>query len=210
MDRDKNLNLILRDIQQLLAEEKVYHEDRVKRILALEHRLALITLGERPTRDDVDSSHTERVVIADGHRLSQEQTATLDEDDFDVILDMTTRRLRYRTNPAKHTDLVTSDLQGVGPARIRILAFLLEYPSRHISWDNLPDCYHSDDQPLSPEAFVKSISVLRNALGMPGRANPYILCKPAWESSPRKRACVYTMNSDHKYLLIKWANKKSR
>ena len=209
MDTKQDFNLIFYDLERLLAEEKAYHEDRAKKIRALEHRLALARFSERPVKGDDDSSRVEQVVIADGQRLSRKLIAALNDDDYDVILNMTNCSLRFRRDPTKRNKLEVSKLIGIGPHRIRILAILLEHPGRPISWENLPNWLGTDDQPNSPEAFVKSISELRKALGVLGRSNPYIIDEPAWTLSSRKRARAYTANLKWKYLVIRWANKKS-
>ena len=203
MNRDKNLNSIIHDFQQLLAAEKVYHEASAEKIRTIEHRLALLQLNQPPVRDDLVIQEAEQVLIADGRRLSQEHIATINDEGFDIILDMTTHCLRYRPDPTAHTDLMPSDLKGVGPHRIHILKSMLERPGRPLIWENCPQWFGDTTYMISPEALTKAISVLRQALGGEGKENPYIIDEPAWALSAKKRARAYAANPKWKYLVIR-------
>lgn len=145
-----------------------------------------------------------RTAIANGHRLREEEFRRQAEDDYDVILDMTNHILRYRRDPVQHTPLIPSSLEGIGPERLKVCAFLLGHPSRRICADTLPPLLGEPDEIMEPEALAQTILRLRKALGTPGPQNPYIMTEPAWGESRRRGAGVYVLNSKWKYLFIQW------
>jgi hypothetical protein len=208
MDYDKDLNLIIHDLQQLLTEKIAYHEDgirehreQIRKTKDLDRRLALLQTSGRPAGDSVARSKLGQVAIANGRRLSPEEFAFLDEDKYDVILNMTTYTLRFRINPGDHTQLIERDLEeleNVGSHRIKLLAYMLERPKRYVSTENAPTCYGDPEERRTPAALRKTVSLLREALGVPGPNNPYIKTKRS--VSP----CVYLLNPKWRYLLIRW------
>ncbi len=145
----------------------------------------------------------QKIAIANGRKLSEEEPSNIHKDDFDVILDMTTNSLRYRKDPLKHTNLKESKLEGIGPRRIEILLYLLEHPTRHISIENASVLPGQLDI-IEPNTLSKTIGLLRKALGQKGPKGPYILTESVWG----QRYCyAYKLNSDWHYLVIK--NEKS-
>jgi len=147
-----------------------------------------------------------RTATVNGHRLGEEEFRRLAEDDYDVILDMTNHTLRYRGDPVQHSPLIPSSLEGIGPERLKVCAFLLGHPSQRMCADTLPPLLGEPDEIMEPEALAQTILRLRKALGTPGPQNPYILTEPAWGESRRRGAGVYVLNSKWKYLLIQWAS----
>ena len=144
-----------------------------------------------------------RIAITNGHRLTDDEAQTVDEDAYDVILDMTALTLRHREDPKGHSTLTLANLQGIGPYRIRILAFLMEHPGLPLCAENVDQLLGDTTRVATPQAFTKNISILRQALGGGGNHNPYICSVPAWESSRRNNACAYRLNPKWKYLLIR-------
>lgn len=151
-----------------------------------------------------------RVATTNGHRLGEEEFRQLAEDGCDIILDTTNHVLKYRRDPARHTPLVSSSLKGIGSERLKVLAFMLEYPTRRICSDTLPPLLGEPDEIMEPEALAQTILQLRKALGAPGKQNPYILTEPAWGESRRRGVGVYVLNSKWKYLLIQWESEITR
>ena len=139
-----------------------------------------------------------KIVIANGRTLS-EGSSDIKEDDFDVILDMTTNSLRYRKDPVKHTKLEESKLDGIGPRRIEILLCLLEHPTKHISIENASVLPGQLDI-VEPNTLSKTISLLRKALGQRGSEDTYIMTKNVWGQRYRH---AYALNQEWKYLVIK-------
>ena len=128
------------------------------------------------------------------HKLSD-----IDENDFDVILDMTTTSLRYRENPAKHTKLQKSELAGIGQRRIEILAYILEHPSKNISIENA-SLLHNQPDIIEPNTLSKTIGLLRKALGQKGSEDTYIITENVWGRHYRS---AYRVNKERRYLVIR-------
>ncbi|MFC1636713.1 hypothetical protein ACFL5Z_17940 [Planctomycetota bacterium] len=210
MGHNNETRLFVRDIQQWLAEDKLYHQARIDKITAMEKELVSM-----PSELSITSAGTtvsdepKKIMIANGRRLTQEAMISLNKDDFDVILDMTTHLLRYRQYPEKHTKLMESNLRHVGPHRIKILEYMLEHPSKPICWENAPMALGNPDEIRAANTITQTICLLRKALGTPGRDNPYISGEPAWELSSQSKALAYRLNPKWQYLLIKWPRKKS-
>jgi hypothetical protein len=144
-----------------------------------------------------------RIAITNRRRLTDDEARTVDEDTYDVILDMTALTLRHREDPKEHSKLTVANLQGIGPYRIRILAFMIEHPGIPLCADNVDQFLGDPLRSATPQAFTKNISILRHALGGGGNHNPYIPSVPAWESSRRGNARAYRLNPQWKYLLIR-------
>ncbi len=151
--------------------------------------------------DEIDTLTT--TAIANGCKLSQEELSNINEDDFDIILDITMNSLRYRKDPVKHTKLKKSKREGIGPRRMEILMYLLEHPKRHISIENAPLLSNQLDI-IEPAALHKTISLLRKALEQKGTKGPYIITEPSLGSAYH----IYKINTARKYLVIK-KNEKS-
>lgn len=205
MDSNKNLNQAISKFRQSLASQKQDHLASIEQITSLEQELELFAENlPSANAGTVASGEAERIMIANGRRLTQDEIRSVKEDDFDVVLNMTTHRLRRRQDPANHTKLRESRLQGIGPHRVKILAYMLEYPDSCICAENAPTAYDDPDDIKTPNAFTKTISLLRQALCTGGRANPYVRDEPAWELSSRRNARAYRMDPRWRYLLVKW------
>ena len=144
-----------------------------------------------------------RIAITNGHRLTGDEAQAVDEDNYDVVLDMTALTLRRRDDPKAHNQLKLANLQGIGPYRIRILAFMMEHPGIPLCADSVDQFLGDPLRSATPQAFTKNISILRQALGGGGNHNPYICSVPAWESSRRNNARAYRLSPEWKYLLIR-------
>jgi DNA-binding winged helix-turn-helix (wHTH) protein len=196
--------LLLREIRQLLATTIDLHERALKNLRDIESKMAVKSLEAQPCSEDLDEARPQqKVMIANGHRLSAEDVMRMDEDQFDIVLDTTARVLRVRQDPVEHTPLQEAHLWHIGGYRMKLLAYMLEHPARLVSPENPPSCYGGSNEEPTEGALVKTISLLRQTLGTPGRENPYILTQPAWGHSRRANACVYGMNPKWKYLVIK-------
>jgi hypothetical protein len=139
----------------------------------------------------------ENVAIANGHKLSEQELQNINEDKFDIILDMTTNSLRFRQFPSRHSELVKAVLEGIGQRRMEILVYLLEHPTRFISVENVSNLANQCAI-VESGALAKTISIFRKTLG-----HSYIIT----ESSLGNPNCVYKLNPQWNYLVIK--DKKS-
>lgn len=209
MPNSEAYNLLLRDIRQFLAEEKVYHEneireheDRIRKMRDLDRRLAVVRLGEQQLKGDADNSSAQGLAIANGRSLASERADKVDKSRFDVILNLTSNTLRFRQDPSKHTRLDISPLKDIGAHRMRILIYMLQHPGWRISDDNVSACYGTPDEVRTTSALHQTIRVLRRALGTRGRANPYIRSVPDCGPASRRNGCVYLMEPRWKYLVI--------
>jgi len=144
-----------------------------------------------------------RIAIVNGHRLTDDEVQALDENSYDVILDTTNSTLRYRETPEAHSELRSSNSRGIGPYRIKILAFMIDRFGVPLCSDNVDHLLGDINRIATEHTFTKSISVLRQALGGGGRHNPYIQSVAAWESSRSKNAQAYLLNPEWKYLLVR-------
>lgn len=158
--------------------------------------------GEQAVQEEV---HEPRIVaIANGRKLSGKQTSDLNEEDFDVIMDVRTNTLRFRKDPAKHSKLEDSKLEKIGPHRMQILVCMLNRPGNPFHAGNIDNdlVYGSDE--TARNTFSKSIGVIRKALGQDGTTGPYIVKRFDWDGITNcKRGCVYEVNPQWRYLLIR-------
>jgi len=202
MGSDEYKDQILSKLQQLLSEGKMCHPACIDWIESLEHELALMNIGQTRTGiGKAASIEQERIMVANGHRLGAEESAELVIDNYDVILDLTVDTLQVRIYPERHSKRLPFELEylsDIGPYRIKLLIYMLEHPGRYISVDNAAICHGTPDATITSEALRKTISLLRQALGIPGQKNPYIKTKRS--TSP----CSYALNLKWNYLLIKW------
>jgi hypothetical protein len=195
---------VLYELQRWLAEERTRHQECIARITAIEQRLALVSRDGRTGPCESPDSRHGKISLANSRRLSDDEFQNLSEDDFDLILDMTTHTVRYRRDPAKHTPLLSSPLKAIGSERLRVLTFMVTHPTRRVCSDTVPSLMGEPDYVMEAGALAQTIRLLRRSLGMPGRQNPYILTEPAWGESRRRGACVYALNPRWKYLMIQW------
>jgi hypothetical protein len=202
MTRNQELELVTRAAQCL---QKARESARTSEIELSHAQQALAALAALclPSVPVLAPDPHARIALANGRRLVENEARTLDEDNYDLILDMTASTLRYRGDPQGHSPLRAASLQGIGPYRTKILALLMEHPDVPMCMETVDDLLGETRKVTEQASFTKSISVLRQALGGGGRRNPYIESVPAWESSRSNNACAYQLNPQWKYLLVK-------
>jgi hypothetical protein len=169
-------------------------------VTAIEQKLAFPLRDGSPGPHGTPDSCPGKIAFANGRRLSDNAFQNLTEDDFDLILDMTTHTVEYRKDPAKPTPLLSSPVKGIGYERLRVLAFMIEHPTRRLCSDTVPSLVAEPDYVMERGALAQTVRLLRRSLGAPGRQNPYILTEPAWGESRRRGACVYVLNPRWRYI----------
>jgi len=188
-------------LQQWLTEGKERHRACIDWIESLEQNLALMKTGQTSTNTGkAVYSGQEKIIFDNGRRLGTGEIAKIEIKKYDVILDLTIDTLQFRIYPDRRSKLLISDLvdlTNVGPHRIKLLAYMLEHPGRYISMENAAICHDTPDEKREPATLRKTISLLRQALGIPGLNNPYIKTKQS------TLPCSYTMDTKWSYLLIK-------
>jgi len=202
-DKLKNVNIdacsdseLITLIRQILSVFNL-HTRATQELLKRCSNNSQITVQEK-------TDEPQKIAISNGRKLSEGELSNINEDDYDVILDMTTNSLRYRKDPVKHTNLKKSKLEGIGSRRIEILAYLLEHSTRDISIESA-SMLPSQLDIIEPNTLSKTIGLLRKALGQKGPKGPYILTESVWGQRYRY---AYKLNSDWHYLVIK-KNEKS-
>ena len=204
MRHDYELRQLVAQAQQRLQQILRDADALAAHLVTIQSTLPASPSSCKPTAPTAPVSYCRiRVAIANGHRLTDDEVRALDEDSYDVILDTTNSTLRYREDPETHRDLRLSDSRGIGPYRIKILAFMIERFSVPVCSDNVDHLLGETNRIATSQAFTKSISVLRQTLGGSGRHNPYIHSVAAWESSRSKNAQAYLLSSKWKYLLLR-------
>ncbi len=203
MTRDPEFRQLVAQARQRL--QKTLHDAEVLVMdLANIHRMLSASVALcRPSTTTPAIAPCTRVVIANGRRLTDGEVQTLNNDSHDLILDMMNAALRYKEDPEQQSPLTSSGLSGIGPYRIRILAFMIEHFGVPVCAENVHHLLADSDRVTKLEAFTKSISMLRKALGGGGNRNPYIQSVPAWESSRSNNARAYVLNPQWRYLLIR-------
>ena len=156
------------------------------------------TLSMVPAQHD-EPTHPVKIAFVKGRKLSEQEIENIDEDNFDIILDMTTNSLRFRRSPSGHSKLRQSNLEGIRIRRKEILVYLLEHPTQFISAENVSSL-PNQCAIVESTALAKTISILRKMLG-----HSYIITEPSLGSSN----CVYRLNPEWNYLVIKEKNEKS-
>jgi len=145
-----------------------------------------------------------QIATADGRKLSHEEQSGIKDDDYDVILNLRSRRLKYRKAPEEFSPLMESDSTLPGPHRMRILAYMLEHPGRPFHAGNIYAAYSLTPEVKDKSTFTKTIGVLRRALGQTDTAGPYIVIEPDSDGiTGRKRGFIYRVNEDWRYLVIR-------
>ena len=159
-----------------------------------------MTLSER-------DGNSQYIFIANGRNLPIQQLSDINEEDFDVIMDTTTNSLRFRKDPIKRTKLRESELEKVGSHRMRILAYMLEHPDKPFHCNNIYKAYTSMPDINEPNTFTKTIGALRRAIGQTDTSGPYIVKHFDWDGiSGLNRSCIYKINSEWRYLLVRHRN----
>jgi hypothetical protein len=188
-----DLDQRLQGVEKTLQAAQSEIADVRKAMAALANHSEPTAVAPRPAR-------LTRIAIANGRRLTAAEFAKLDEEDYDVVLNLTNGTLRVRRKPGSPSKLKRSPLKKIGGHRIEVLEYMLTHPGRHFSADTV---YGRFGEKRLANTFTKTISTLRQALGTPGPQNPYILTAPAWEESAQARACIYVLNEKHNYLVIR-------
>jgi hypothetical protein len=165
--------------------------------------LAVLLAHYKPTTSTHTPASSVHIAIVNGRRLSDGEALNLNEDEYDLVLDTTHSTLKYRRHPEQQSPLDPSDLSGIGPYRIRILAFMIEHFGVPVCTDSVDQFLGDTKKAAEPAAFTKTISILRIALGGGGTRNPYIRSVPAWESSRSNNARAYVLNPQLRHLLIR-------
>ena len=203
MTREQEFELVTRAARSLQkAQEAVRTWDI--HMAEAQQAIAALLAFHRPSGPVPAAGQYVRIAIVNGHRLTGDEVQALDEDVYDVILDTTNSTLRHRGDPENHSQLRLSDTHGIGPYRIKILAFMIERFGVAVCSDNVDDLLGEVNRIATAQAFTKSISVLRQALGGRGRHNPYIQSAAAWELSRRTNAQAYSLNPEWNYLLVRY------
>ena len=197
MDSDIKKDDFIRRFQRFLEEDNLSHQkSRVQWATMIRLFLDYIK-----SNIDCDTCKipipAEQMVIAyaNGHHLSEEDFSNLNEEDYDVVLNVVEGILKFRRNPnKKRSRLEMSPLHDFGRARFGFLAACLRRPpGRLITVDSMP-ALPNESEPRGPDTLRKTISVVRKAIGGSGRYNPYIL-------NDRFRP-GYILNPYYRYLLI--------
>ena len=186
----KNLNMHTWLEGELIASIRQAHS------LAIQASEELVRRAEKHAGQSFtpcEIAEAENIAIANGHKLSEQESQNINEDKFDIILDMTTNSLRFRRFPSRHSELVQAVLEGTGQRRKEILVYLLEHPKRFISVENISKLANQCAI-VEPGALAKTISIFRKTLG-----HSYIIT----ESSLGSSNCVYKLNPQWNYLVIK-------
>jgi hypothetical protein len=193
LDEPKNLNMHTWSEGELIASIRQAHS------LAIQATEELVRRAEKHAGQSFtpcEIAEAENVAIANGRKLSKQEFQNINEDKYDIILDMTTNSLRFRRFPLKHSELIQAVLEGTGPRRKEILVYLLEHPTRFISVENVSNLANQCAI-VESGALAKTISIFRKTLG-----HSYIIT----ESSLGSSNCVYKLNPQWNYLVIKEKN----
>lgn len=203
MTKDRDLGQLVAQAQQRLRQILRDADALAAHLATIQSMLPASPSSCKPIPPASPSDPRTRVAIANGHRLADSEMRALDEDSYDVILNTTNATLRHREDPENHSGLRLSDTRGIGPYRIKILAFMIERFGVAVCSNNVDDLLGETNRVVTAQAFTKSISVLRQTLGGRSRHNPYIQSVAAWESSRRKNAQAYLLNPEWKCLLVR-------
>lgn len=153
---------------------------------------------------------TQKIAATKCSKISQEELSNISEDDFDVILDMTANSLRFRKDPAKHTELKESKLNKIGAHRMQILAYMLEHPGDPFYSENIYKSYAYQNEARDQSTFTKTIEALRKAFEQNDTSGPYIIKQSDWNGiTGRKRGYVYKIVQERKYMVIRHTDKIS-
>lgn len=189
------LNLHLQDAERELDCAKRLVQSKLTKVEGLRQLLGNQS-PELPTIIDTSNSPQpglpKKIAIKNGKRVTDFNAQNINEDEYDIILDMTSASLKYRKDPANKSELKLSKREGIGPERIQPLAHLLEHPSVYISPEN---------SGLTPTTLSQTICILRKALEQKDSEGPYIETVGRWNglTSTSYRLIL----PGRRYLLIK-------
>ena len=147
------------------------------------------------------SVHT--VAVADGKPITADRLREIVRErykNYDVVANVPTGELFSRENPAKRT-LLESRRCNVHRFRMQLLIYMLRRPEARLCSDNLHQVF-GPDEGMTPNTLSKAIGCLWRILQPSHKTSSYIIKEPAREKSRRQRACVYTLNTRYKYLVI--------
>ena len=194
-DELKNINIKIYSEAELriLVQQTLpildFHTQVIQELLIRKENLNEVTIKE--THESL------KVVIADGRKLSKYEFQNINEDYFDIILDMSSNTLKYRKIPEEHTKLKEAKLEGIGPRRIEILKYLLEHPIRNISVENI-STLPNQLEIVESNTLSKTISLLRKTIEQKGIKAPYIITERSLGSVHH----TYKINPQWHYLVI--------
>ena len=202
MNSHQQNEILLNVLQSFGGFKKSVHDFRSE-LAAIEKKLDLICDNTDAKVNSIKLNVHKNAAVADGCTLDQEQLSNIEENNFDVILDLTTHTLKLRKNPVKHTKLEIGELKKIGPHYMRILAYMLEHPDQAFHSANIHKAYSSVREVKEPNTFTKTIGALRRALGQIDTTGPYIIKEFDWEGiTSSKRGYVYKINPTWHYLVI--------
>lgn len=197
------LNELVRQAEQSLQKARIAVQTSYAELAKAQQVIATLLAYCGPTAVTHSPAWLVHVAIVNGRRLSGSEAQNFNEDGYDLVLDTTHSTLKYRRHPEQQSPLDPSDLSGIGPYRIRILAFMIEHFGVPVCTDSVDQFLGDMKKAAEPAAFTKTISMLRIALGGGGNRNPYIRSVPAWESSRSNNARAYVLNPQLRHLLIR-------
>jgi hypothetical protein len=199
MNNNKKPEQNIRQIQYSLDGQNLRLQTCIKENEHIQ-RMVLTVASNVVLYDIVPPSlNPKRIVIANGKPLTQHNMLSLNEDNYDVILNCIERKLFARKDPSNHTKLKKSDCKNIGRDRLKLLRYMLENPKVPICEETIPYVY-GDLANMSPNALAHSIRALRKCL----RQAPYIITEPDWGESISRTGSVYLLNDKYKYLVIKY------
>jgi len=205
MASEKQNNSFVTQLLDWLAQERQYHQ---LRITAIEQNIAdlkktlLYSKTKLSKKDILQSKETGLC-----KKLLEGGFQNLDDENFDLILNLRDQRLKFRVDPASHSELKSADFRGIGPHRMQILIYMLENPGISFHVGNISRAYSDLSEKPLVFTFTKTMSDFRKKLGQTSTKGPYIITTFDWDGiTNRQKGAVYTMNPKWKYLVIR--NKK--
>lgn len=133
-----------------------------------------------------------------------DQLPDINEEDFDLVLNFTNNTLKFRKNPDRKTKLKKADLTGIGFHRLQILACMIRHPGRPFNGDLISSDYIGGSGIGARNTFIKAICDFRKAIEQQDSTGPYIIKQLGGDGVTRgKRTCVYMLNPNRRYLVVK-------
>jgi hypothetical protein len=196
---------VRQELRQISADLECRHRDEMEFYSKTKDTLALIEnlLGSAHPNSGILTT-SKLVAIANGKRLDESQFKNLDEEQYDIVLNLTKPSLRRRINPSKRTPLEFVDFEKLGSTRLGNLAFFLEHPGNPIHRDNFGLLYGSIHEYRDPSTLRRIITDWREILGQKRKDGPYLISIPAWELASNIHSKAYIMNRDYRYLVIRY------
>lgn len=195
---DKIVNTLLHNVRQLRADILETRQTDMEKCNVIE--TALKCLMSDTSLETVESivSFDIAYAIANNKPLSKEDAEKINQDNFDVIIDIPHHLIKAKKNPAdKSSVLVQCDCSGIGGQRLEIMAYMA---ARKGVWISIDEIERDFPSVVEPGSFTKTISVIRKALGDRGANSPYIKTKCVKSSSGR---AAYMFDPKWNFLVIK-------